>query len=433
MSTVNPLTVPSKRLAASINAASSSFQLNDILGWDGAALTSADFGDQAYGVFRNSSNTLMELFEIDPTTIASASITILRRGLKFTGDRTTEVTANKLTWVKNETIVELGADVPQLFQWLKEYIDAASIAGAVDATTAAKGIVEVATTAEINAGTATGGTGASLIATPAGIAASIYGLQLPSSAQKDGLAATTTPATTNKYVTQKDFQKGAENFAADAGANDTYVITLSPVPAAYANGMVFRFKANTVNTGAATLNVNSLGAKAIVKNYNVVLADGDIKANQIVEVQYDSVGDNFQLLSPVSNSITASSGTTTHDLSNTTTNTIAHGLGVIPKIVRITMMYSQGNTDQSSTRIAMTTAVITNATQSAISVFHGSGDGATGSDSSGGATFTVRTEQGGNDYYNTAAATVDATNISITWSKNGSPTGTATIIWDAIA
>jgi len=88
-------------------------------------------------------------------------------------------------------------------------------------------------------------------------------------------------------------------YAADAEATDTYAITLSPVPAAYTTGMVVRFKANTVNTGAATLNVNSLGAKTIVKNFNVTLADGDIKANQIVEVIYD--GTNFQLLSQISN------------------------------------------------------------------------------------------------------------------------------------
>ena len=86
-------------------------------------------------------------------------------------------------------------------------------------------------------------------------------------------------------------------YAADAGSTDTYAITLSPVPADYTTGMVVRFKANTVNTGAATLNVNSLGAKTIVKHLNVTLANSDIKANQLVEVIYD--GTDFQLLSPI--------------------------------------------------------------------------------------------------------------------------------------
>jgi len=89
----------------------------------------------------------------------------------------------------------------------------------------------------------------------------------------------------------------AEMYAADAGASDTYVVTLSPIPAAYFNGMVVNFKANTVNTGAATLNVNSLGAKTIKKQYNVDLADGDIPAGGFVSVIYD--GTNFQLIGPV--------------------------------------------------------------------------------------------------------------------------------------
>lgn len=120
MTTIFPTTVPSKRLAASISGSASALQLNNILGWNGEALTSSDFGTKLYCILRNDANTLMEIMELDPSTIASASITILRRGLKFTGDLTTEVSANKLTWIKNETIVELGTDVPQL---LKSFVD----------------------------------------------------------------------------------------------------------------------------------------------------------------------------------------------------------------------------------------------------------------------------------------------------------------------
>jgi len=92
-------------------------------------------------------------------------------------------------------------------------------------------------------------------------------------------------------------QNGASVYAADAGATDAYAITLSPAPTALTTGMVIRFKANTANTGACTLNVNALGAIAIKKNKDEDLADNDIKAGQDVEVMYD--GTNFQLLSPV--------------------------------------------------------------------------------------------------------------------------------------
>lgn len=101
-------------------------------------------------------------------------------------------------------------------------------------------------------------------------------------------------------------QNGSALYAADAGASDTYVITLSPIPAAYATGMVIRFKANTKNTGAATVNVNGLGAKTIKKDQGADLSDNDIAANQIVEAIYD--GTNFQMLSPIFGSVGQNGG-----------------------------------------------------------------------------------------------------------------------------
>lgn len=92
-------------------------------------------------------------------------------------------------------------------------------------------------------------------------------------------------------------QSGATIYAADSVGTDSYAITISPAITAYATGQVFRVKIGTANTGAATLNVNGLGAVAIKKNYNSDLATGDLLANQMIEVVYD--GASFQLLSPV--------------------------------------------------------------------------------------------------------------------------------------
>lgn len=91
-------------------------------------------------------------------------------------------------------------------------------------------------------------------------------------------------------------QEGTSIYAADAEASDTYVITLTPAPTALTTGMQIKFKANTINTGAATLNVNALGAVAITKNGTTALEDGDIAAGQVVTVVYD--GTQFQLQTP---------------------------------------------------------------------------------------------------------------------------------------
>lgn len=83
------------------------------------------------------------------------------------------------------------------------------------------------------------------------------------------------------------------------GANDSYTITASPVPESYTQGMIVVFRANTVNTGAASINVNSLGIRTIVKRVSTVLANGDIPALQWCMLVFD--GTNFVILNPVVN------------------------------------------------------------------------------------------------------------------------------------
>lgn len=91
---------------------------------------------------------------------------------------------------------------------------------------------------------------------------------------------------------------GKLNACVDAGSTDAYACSLTPSLASYITGQVFWFKANTANTGAATVNLNSLGAKTIKKVAGGVttdLATGDIRANQWIAGVYD--GTNVQMLS----------------------------------------------------------------------------------------------------------------------------------------
>jgi hypothetical protein len=74
-----------------------------------------------------------------------------------------------------------------------------------------------------------------------------------------------------------------------AGAN-TITASLTPVITAYATGQTFRFiPANTI-TAAATININSVGAKNIYKNASgglVALVANDLIANNTYEITYD--------------------------------------------------------------------------------------------------------------------------------------------------
>lgn len=386
MSTIRPTSVPTKRLAAAITSSASSFTLTDIEGWDGVDLTSASFGTKAYGVFRDSTNSNIEIFEFDPSTIASASITILLRGLKFDGNLTTEVSGNKRSWTKG-TLVEIGTHVPQLFRSLVDIYEAQTIEGiktfsSLPATTAGNptGDNDLARKAYVDsvvAGTypsnriVVAGTGGAVIVagdlvyldfadsewkladsdTAATVDNIILGIAQGAGtdggaissgvlvagldSNQSGLTAnsiyyatatagdiSTSPGTVevtvgialstttllfapryNQVLTerQQDFLDVAVNstewYAATSTGSDAYAISVSPAITAYANGQKFRFKADVANTGAATLNVSGLGAISLTKLNDQALITGDIEANQIVEVVYNSTGPVFSVTS----------------------------------------------------------------------------------------------------------------------------------------
>lgn len=90
--------------------------------------------------------------------------------------------------------------------------------------------------------------------------------------------------------------RGAAAYAADTGSANAYAIALAPAPASLVAGMAVRFLAGNTNTGASTLNVNGLGAKALTLRGSVALLAGDIQAGAMVEVKYD--GTQWQVQNP---------------------------------------------------------------------------------------------------------------------------------------
>lgn len=84
------------------------------------------------------------------------------------------------------------------------------------------------------------------------------------------------------------------------GSSNAYALAASQEITSYAAGNLFVFRANHTNTGAATLNVNGIGAKAIRKDVSAVLNANDILNGNIVIVVYDANNDRFQLISNTS-------------------------------------------------------------------------------------------------------------------------------------
>lgn len=90
--------------------------------------------------------------------------------------------------------------------------------------------------------------------------------------------------------------KQAACYGATSGT-DTYTVTLSPAPTAYTTGMLIVAKIGNTNTGAATLNANSLGAKSLKNSDGTALTAGQLVAGMMAILRYD--GTNLQLTNPI--------------------------------------------------------------------------------------------------------------------------------------
>ena len=134
------------------------------------------------------------------------------------------------------------------------------------------------------------------------------------------------------HVNYIDEQNQEFTYAAATGTN-SIVITLAKAPAAYAAGQCFTFKALNSTTGAATLNVNSLGALTLKKKDRetttiVAAVSGDVIAGGFYKVHVID-GSNC-LLESVDGAITSVSqgdlNTSSGTFSTTTDTVVASNL-----------------------------------------------------------------------------------------------------------
>lgn len=322
----------------------------------------------------------------------------------------------------------------------KKYVDDIAIAGSPNATTIVKGIVQLPTQAQVDAKTAVGSTGASLTPTPANLRATKY----------------------NDPVI-------------DTGSTNAYSIVLNPTISAYVSGQVIGFKATHANTGASTLKVDSLGTVSITKRGTTALDANDILSGMDVMVEYDGSNSVFQMISPVGNapmdlysSQTVVTGTkiftvapqtpavpaTGNDIVNktyvdgnpiTSTNgittrvgdtasgsqVIAHGLGRTPKLVRI---YANKFPSTTFAAPSISNGVYNGSTvASAFSWGFDSGGGTTqgGADESSTNIISIKEATSGSKSQ-VATIAVDATNITLTWTKASTPSNSViNIMWEA--
>jgi hypothetical protein len=117
-----------------------------------------------------------------------------------------------------------------------------------------------------------------------------------------------------------------------AGTANAITVAANQTLTAYYDGLVIAFNAANANTTATTLNVDSVGAKKLFKNFNAELVANDIKVGQKVIAIYDIDGDSsagaWQMVSQLGNASVQAGGALT--ITETTgTGTLAGTTGLL--------------------------------------------------------------------------------------------------------
>lgn len=110
------------------------------------------------------------------------------------------------------------------------------------------------------------------------------------------------PNSVTDAATAGEIQSGAWQYLTSVAGTNTITASVTGLTA-YAAGQTFRAVIANTNTGAVTLNINSVGGVAVTKNGSTALVAGDLLAGAAVEVVYD--GTQFQLVTPSESTIGA--------------------------------------------------------------------------------------------------------------------------------
>lgn len=113
----------------------------------------------------------------------------------------------------------------------------------------------------------------------------------------------------DRIVTQAKRAWGSDFVADDTGVADAVAISFTPSITAYSTKVLVAAKIKATNTGAATLNIDGVGATAIKKHGTEVLEAGDLVAGKVSLFAYD--GTNFQLLNPTRFNVAVTAPTST--------------------------------------------------------------------------------------------------------------------------
>ena len=255
---------------------------------DGSNIVTADLGSFAFATLEPGNGVQEEAILFTGVT-QNANGTATLTGVSSVGFLTPYTVTSGLTKTHAGASKLILSNDAAFYNNLILYLNDIAGAGAANASTTVKGIVQAATATNINNSTPTGTTGAVLAMTPDAFSNSTSGSYL-NSVRNSGIPFTTA-----------------------TGTSSAFTATLASAVSTLASGTYFNVLFQTTNASGATLDVNSIGAKPLKKAYSTSVASGEIIPGQISTLVYDGVG--FQVKSPSSLApriITYTSGTATY-------------------------------------------------------------------------------------------------------------------------
>lgn len=93
-----------------------------------------------------------------------------------------------------------------------------------------------------------------------------------------------------------EIRAGAATVLGNVSGVDTITAELTPTLVAYAELTTVILVTAGANTGAVTLNINTLGAKDVVKAGGTALAASDLASGAVYILWYDATNDRFQVV-----------------------------------------------------------------------------------------------------------------------------------------
>lgn len=164
----------------------------------------------------------------------------------------------------------------------------------------------------------------------------------PSSATVQGVPDTAILAT------KASIQTGEPLFCdTNSNSGTTYACSMVPTLSGYTTGQVFNVAIDSTSTGAATLNIDSLGADSLLKSDGSAIASGDLVAGTLIQVWHD--GTDFRLVDPVEGISGVAWGAITGTLSDQTDlQSVLSAIGTSTQTLKATP-YFKGVTVESPT------------------------------------------------------------------------------------